>query len=123
MATNEEEQEDELNVLASIYDERTFIRSPEDKGGQLNVYLDLSKPFFLRIREGHLPKSFRKDKTVEEPDEGGSAARDVFATIKVDYLPPIVLNFELPTDYPSTSPPQYTLSCKWLTNFQVGKFS
>ncbi|CAJ0954229.1 unnamed protein product [Ranitomeya imitator] len=37
----------------------------------------------------------------------------------VSFLPPIVLNFELPPDYPSTAPPNFTLSCKWLSPRQL----
>lgn len=37
----------------------------------------------------------------------------------VCFLPPLVLNFELPPDYPSTSPPVFTLSGKWLSQAQV----
>lgn len=39
----------------------------------------------------------------------------------VCFLPPLVLNFELPPDYPSTSPPAFTLSSKWLSPAQVGE--
>lgn len=39
----------------------------------------------------------------------------------VCFLPPLVLNFELPPDYPSTSPPAFTLSSKWLSPAQVCK--
>lgn len=37
----------------------------------------------------------------------------------VCFLPPLVLNFELPADYPSTSSPVFTLSSKWMTGAQV----
>lgn len=37
----------------------------------------------------------------------------------VSFLPPLVVNFEIPADYPSTSPPLFTLSCKWMTRAQV----
>lgn len=37
----------------------------------------------------------------------------------VSFLPPLVLNFELPPDYPSTSPPVFTLRGKWLSQAQV----
>uniref|UniRef100_A0A4W3J0F2 RBR-type E3 ubiquitin transferase n=1 Tax=Callorhinchus milii TaxID=7868 RepID=A0A4W3J0F2_CALMI len=37
----------------------------------------------------------------------------------ISFLPPLVLNFELLPDYPSTSAPQYTLSCKWLSQSQL----
>lgn len=37
----------------------------------------------------------------------------------VCFLPPLVLNFELPADYPSLSAPVFTLSSKWMTKAQV----
>lgn len=37
----------------------------------------------------------------------------------VCFLPPLVLNFELPGDYPSLSAPVFTLSSKWMTKAQV----
>ena len=39
--------------------------------------------------------------------------------IRIRYLPPITLNFEMPDNYPSEAPPSYTLVCKWLTELQV----
>lgn len=42
------------------------------------------------------------------------------AEYDVCFLPPLVLNFELPEDYPSASPPIFTLSSKWMTAAQVG---
>lgn len=41
----------------------------------------------------------------------------------VSFLPPLVLNFELPADYPSTSPPIFNLSSKWMTVAQVAFLS
>ena len=40
-------------------------------------------------------------------------------THDLQFLPPITLHFQLPQDYPSSKPPQFTLSCKWLTEPQV----
>ena len=37
----------------------------------------------------------------------------------IQYLPPVLLNFLMPADYPSNKPPQFTLSCKWLNREQV----
>ncbi len=37
----------------------------------------------------------------------------------ISFLPPLVLSFELPADYPSASAPVFTLSSKWLTRVQV----
>ena len=113
---DDEGQEDELLALASIYDERIFIQSSEEKGGQLNIFLDLPKPFQLKIQSRYLPKELKKQKN-RTNDQG--ASNDDQDVVEVQYLPPIVLNFRFPKDYPSRSPPLFTLSCKWLTVFQV----
>lgn len=113
---DEEHQGDELLALASIYDERIFIQSSEEKGGQLNIFLDLPKPFQLKVQSRYLPKGSKRSQTKEQ----GSASEKIDDDfLEVQYLPPIVLNFRFPEDYPSTSPPMFTLSCKWLTVFQV----
>ena len=39
--------------------------------------------------------------------------------LELKYLPPIVLNFNLTSLYPSEEIPIYKLSCKWLTTKQV----
>ena len=113
---DDEGQEDELLALASIYDERIFIQSSEEKGGQLNIFLDLPKPFQLKIHSRYLPKELKKQKN-RTNDRG--ASNDDQDVLEVQHLPPIVLNFRFPKDYPSRSPPLFTLSCKWLTVFQV----
>ncbi|EDO47022.1 predicted protein [Nematostella vectensis] len=98
-------QEDELLALASIYDERTFTHSSEEKGGQFNVFLDLPDHFQIR----------------EDSAASASSEKDGFECIDLKYLPPIVLNFVMPENYPSIQPPEYTLSCKWLTRQQLSK--
>ena len=118
MADDFEQQEDELLALASIYDERIFIQSAEEKGGQFNVFLDLPKHFKLKIQSRYLPRS-NKSRTRESAD--GAEKTGSFEMLTVEYLPPIVLNFSFPEDYPSKSPPLFTLSCKWLTVFQVSQ--
>ena len=122
---DDENQEDELLALASIYDERIFIRSLEEKGGQLNVFLELPKPFKLKVQSRYLPKDSRRHNN-RTKDQGASAAqidRENNDLLEVLYLPPLVLNFRFPEDYPSKSPPLFTLSCKWLTVFQVREIS
>ena len=116
MADDIEQQEDELLALASIYDERIFIQSSEEKGGQFNVFLELPKPFKLKIQARYLPR--RKKSGARE---GANRAEETESVelLTVEHLPPIVLNFRFPEDYPSNSPPLFTLSCKWLTVFQV----
>ena len=110
-----ESQEDELLALVSIFDERTFTRSNEEKGGQFNAFLDLPKPFKIRFRKGKLKKGGASSSASSKAGSG----TDGFETLEVEHLPPVELNFRFPADYPSKSPPQYSLSCKWLTVFQV----
>lgn len=43
----------------------------------------------------------------------------VSQSINVAHLPPIKLHFQLPSNYPSSAPPMFTLSCKWLNFTQV----
>lgn len=117
MADDIEQQEDELLALASIYDERIFIQSSEEKGGQFNVFLELPKPFKLKIHSRHLPRSNKLSRTCGGAN--GAQETESVEVLTVEYLPPIVLNFRFPEDYPSKSPPLFTLSCKWLTVFQV----
>ena len=114
-----EQQEDELLALASIYDERIFIQSSEEKGGQFNVFLELPKPFQLKIQSRYLPKNSRRKKIGTSESANAAQKTENYEVLEVDYLPPIVLNFRFPEDYPSRSPPLFTLSCKWLTVFQV----
>ena len=119
MADDAEQQEDELLALASIYDERIFIQSSEEKGGQFNVFLELPKRFELKVRSRYLPKDSRSTKNRSNGSANAAEKTDSFELLEVEYLPPIVLNFRFPEDYPSRNPPLFTLSCKWLTVFQV----
>ena len=94
MAEDEVAVEDELLALSSIYDESTFLRSNSEPGGHLSVSLSLSYPLQLDAR-------LQKD----QPP----------VSRLFHHLPPLTLNFHLPAGYPSSVPPQYTLSCKWLS--------
>ncbi|XP_066447322.1 E3 ubiquitin-protein ligase RNF14-like [Eleutherodactylus coqui] len=103
MSTEDQEaQEDELLALASIYSEDEFKRADAASGGEILLCLDLASHFKVSVKSNGAAASFTEDfeKTVA-------------------FLPPIVLNFELPSDYPSTAPPNFTLSCKWLSPRQL----
>ena len=105
-----QEQEDELVALSSIYDERVFKRL--QSGGEVSIHLELPENFEVRIST-----SKEIEKTADEDvDHTNDVPWDVFP---VKYLPPVVLNFVFPSDYPSIQPPQYTLLCKWLNVLQV----
>ncbi|XP_067951531.1 E3 ubiquitin-protein ligase RNF14-like isoform X2 [Watersipora subatra] len=49
--------------------------------------------------------------------------KELQETSEIKFLPPIVLGFHLPADYPSVSPPTLHLSCKWLCKSQLAKLS
>ncbi|XP_013872295.1 E3 ubiquitin-protein ligase RNF14 [Austrofundulus limnaeus] len=95
MTEDQESQEDELLALASIYDEEEFRRAESAQGGEIQLCLELPPDFKVVVKG---------DKTHEH---------------NVCFLPPLMLNFELPSDYPSTSPPVFTLSSKWITKAQL----
>ncbi|XP_072368638.1 E3 ubiquitin-protein ligase RNF14 isoform X1 [Scyliorhinus torazame] len=98
---DKEEQEDELLALASIYEEDEFKRAESAPGGEISICLEL-------------PPNF---KVIVHGDEKQNK-KDLIEYV-VSFLPPLVLNFELPPDYPSGSAPKYTLSCKWLFQAQL----
>ncbi|XP_015730974.1 E3 ubiquitin-protein ligase RNF14 isoform X2 [Coturnix japonica] len=95
-----EAQEDELLALASIYDEDEFKRAESAQGGETRICLELPQNFRVVVSgiSAESPQSFE---------------------YTVHFLPPLVLNFELPPDYPSSSPPAFTLSSKWLSPAQL----
>uniref|UniRef100_A0A8D0URW8 Ring finger protein 14 n=1 Tax=Sus scrofa TaxID=9823 RepID=A0A8D0URW8_PIG len=96
-----EAQEDELLALASIYDGDEFRKAESVQGGETRIYLDLPQNF----------KIFVSGNSNECLQNSGFEHT-------ICFLPPLVLNFELPPDYPSSSPPSFTLSGKWLSPTQ-----
>ncbi|KAM9180282.1 E3 ubiquitin-protein ligase RNF14-like [Dugong dugon] len=97
-----EAQEDELLALASIYDGDEFKRAECIRGGEIRIYLDLPQNF----------KIFVSSNPADDLQNNGNE-------YVICFLPPLVLNFELPLDYPSNSPPTFTLSGKWLSLTQL----
>lgn len=95
MSNNKEAQEDELLALTSIYDEEEFHRAESAQGGEIQLCLELPADFKIVVK-GHTQTEYN-----------------------VCFLPPLVLNFELPEDYPSKSPPIFALSSKWMTAAQM----
>ena len=106
---DKEEQENELLALEAIYEERQFIRSKEEVGGEIKIFLDVAQPFRIIFTNS------KSSGTATNEGENSSE-------LEVNFLPPIVLNFSYPPDYPSANPPNYTLSCKWLNRSQVWIF-
>ncbi|KAL1419596.1 hypothetical protein MTO96_005091 [Rhipicephalus appendiculatus] len=99
---DKEEQENELLALESIYDASVFgVRKKEGccPEGHFFIRVDVPKPFHMLV-----PRASDPDKLQEIP---------------LEHLPPVVLDFQLPPDYPSRSAPRFCLSCPWLTLSQL----
>ncbi|XDV31810.1 hypothetical protein PO909_002763 [Leuciscus waleckii] len=86
MSADQEAQTDELLALESIYDEEEFHRTEKRQRGKIQLCLELPPNFRLLVK--------------------GEACVE----FGISFLPPLVLSFELPTDYPSSSAPVFTLS-------------
>ncbi|TRY69633.1 hypothetical protein DNTS_032749 [Danionella cerebrum] len=95
MSADQEAKDDELLALASIYDEEEFHRTESGQEGEIHLCIELPADFRLLVK-GQTPSEHT-----------------------VSSLPPLVLSFELPADYPSRTPPIFTLSSKWLTRVQI----
>ncbi|XP_070688663.1 E3 ubiquitin-protein ligase RNF14-like [Pempheris klunzingeri] len=96
MGADLEEQEDELLALQSIFSSEEFVRDESKSSGKIRVSADLPADFNVVLREG-----------------------DTLRQYDISFLPPLLLTFELPEDYPSSSPPSFTLTCSWLTHTQL----
>ncbi|XP_013384550.1 E3 ubiquitin-protein ligase RNF14-like [Lingula anatina] len=99
-SSDQEAQENELLALASIYDSDDIFKASEtgsEPGGQFMACLDLPPSFCVKF-------GIWKNNHEEH---------------QLQFLPPIVLNFQLVPDYPSKNPPNFTLSCKWLSKEQL----
>uniref|UniRef100_A0AAZ1XF60 RBR-type E3 ubiquitin transferase n=1 Tax=Oreochromis aureus TaxID=47969 RepID=A0AAZ1XF60_OREAU len=96
MTEDLEEQEDELLALQSIFDADEFVRDESKSAGEIRVCVELPAGFSVALREGESLRQY-----------------------DISFLPPLLLNFGLPGDYPSSSPPSFSLTCSWLTRTQV----
>nr|XP_018904544.1 PREDICTED: E3 ubiquitin-protein ligase RNF14-like [Bemisia tabaci]XP_018904545.1 PREDICTED: E3 ubiquitin-protein ligase RNF14-like [Bemisia tabaci]XP_018904546.1 PREDICTED: E3 ubiquitin-protein ligase RNF14-like [Bemisia tabaci] len=92
-------QEDELLVLESIYNSDEFNRTEHSNllGGRLHIYHELPKDFKIIV------KRYTQSPNIE------------YRELIVSKVPPLEVDFTLPLRYPSESPPDYTISCLWLT--------
>uniref|UniRef100_A0A3B3W0V2 RBR-type E3 ubiquitin transferase n=1 Tax=Poecilia latipinna TaxID=48699 RepID=A0A3B3W0V2_9TELE len=101
MNTDLVEQEDELLALQSIFGSEEFVRNESKSAGEFRVSVELPAGFTVLLNHGtsnHLQYD-------------------------VSFLPPLLLTFELPGDYPSSAPPSFTLTCSWLTHPQLTSLS
>ncbi|XP_032381754.1 E3 ubiquitin-protein ligase RNF14 [Etheostoma spectabile] len=100
MNADMEEQEDELLAFRSIFDSEEFVRDDSKSAGEIRVSVELPSDFIVALKEGETLRQY-----------------------ELSFLPPLLLTFELPEDYPSASPPSFTLTCSWLTHTQLAVLS
>ncbi|XP_053989728.1 E3 ubiquitin-protein ligase RNF14-like [Hylaeus volcanicus] len=92
-----EKQKDEIIALESIYNAEEFLYREENGVYQCSfkIFLNLPMNYFI---------TYKDSRQLEEE----------WQKIAVSHLPPLTLNIILPKDYPSTSPPKFTLYSSWL---------
>lgn len=97
-------QKDELTALESIYNEEEFsYRTENDQYDiTLKVFLNLPENYFFTYKDTR-----QHDQQTER--------------VKVAHLPPLTLLVTLPADYPSVSPPKFTLRSSWLNPSSISK--
>ncbi|XP_047443580.1 E3 ubiquitin-protein ligase RNF14-like [Mugil cephalus] len=91
-----DEQQDELLALQSIFDSEEFRRDESKCAGDIRVSVELPSDFSVVLKDG-----------------------ETLIRYEISFLPPLLLTFDLPEDYPSSSPPTFTLTCGWLTHTQL----
>lgn len=104
MSTDSEKQKDEIVALESIYNREEFSYHKENDQYEctLKAHVTLPKDYYLTYKDSRYP-----EETVE--------------TIPISHLPPLSLFLTLPLDYPSKSPPKFTLVSSWLSQYIIAK--
>ncbi|XP_011501033.1 PREDICTED: E3 ubiquitin-protein ligase RNF14-like [Ceratosolen solmsi marchali] len=99
-----EKQKDELTALESIYNEEEFSYCIKVDQYEIiiKIFINLHEKYFFTYTDNQLNNEPRKK-------------------INISYLPPLTLLILLPVNYPSTSPPNFTLRCSWLNVFSISK--
>ncbi|KAF6213258.1 hypothetical protein GE061_010976 [Apolygus lucorum] len=103
--SDEVDQSDEILALHSIYNDEEFTCEVGDDGlkiGKFSAFISQPSPFHITFTSAHNGTS----KTV---------------VIPIENLPPIVLSFKFPKDYPSRNRPEFSLYCVWMAASELEK--
>ncbi|CAG5123249.1 unnamed protein product [Candidula unifasciata] len=132
-----EEQENELFALQAIFENEDLEICKHDNphghtpGGIFNIPIFTPENFYVKLTKdlwkikklafasvtgrGRSEKILQKVAEKQSKKQTGAAAAVAQEKLfLVKRLPPITLTFAYPHDYPSTNPPEFTLSCCWL---------
>ncbi|XP_031848101.1 E3 ubiquitin-protein ligase RNF14 [Nomia melanderi] len=99
-----EKQKDEIIALESIYNTEEFSYYEENDHYQCTFKIFISLPMEYCV-------TYKDCRHTEEP----------LQKIQISHLPPLTLYIILPEDYPSASPPKFTLCSSWLRLPLLGK--
>ncbi|XP_020711646.2 E3 ubiquitin-protein ligase RNF14-like isoform X2 [Athalia rosae] len=104
MSMDNEKQKDEIIALESIYNKEEFSYHKENDQYEctLKAYVTLPKDYFFTYKDSRRP---------EDPVE----------SVPISHLPPLSLFLTLPLNYPSESPPKFTLVSSWLSQYVLAK--
>ncbi|KAJ1519383.1 hypothetical protein ONE63_004675 [Megalurothrips usitatus] len=121
MSSDHDAQNDEMLALESIYDsdEFSFKKDDSEISGQFHAFVSL--PSQVKIEYQFLSTYKKKVQLSQDKASVSAGSKGPVNQIFVKYLPPIEFSFTLPPDYPSTSPPRFTLICSWLGRKQLSK--
>ncbi|OXU22387.1 hypothetical protein TSAR_005079 [Trichomalopsis sarcophagae] len=99
-----EQQKDELIALESIYNQEEFSYRKENELYEvtLKIFISLPEKYFFIYKDNR--------KSDQRPEK-----------VYISHVPPLTLLITLPLDYPSTSPPKFTLRSSWLNPSSISK--
>ncbi|XP_025110620.1 E3 ubiquitin-protein ligase RNF14-like isoform X2 [Pomacea canaliculata] len=135
------EQKDEIIALQSIFEgdieERICVLSEPDSCGSGQYVIQAKVPFEMNVKECQVDIWIPTGDTPSIDEQGASAAdgppqlgqgislertlsgQKWSGSFKVQFLPPLTLDLTFPSDYPSHSPPSFTVSSIWLSGNQL----
>ncbi|XP_055961997.1 uncharacterized protein LOC130014692 [Mercurialis annua] len=108
---NDQLQQDELLAMESIYGENVSVL--ENQGGlrsfQIRVQIEARNELTVTANLNSLGNLKMKSES------------NYSYSLKLQYLPPIVLSCLLPKSYPSHQSPYFTISVQWLDSIRISK--
>lgn len=117
LAENRQQQRDELELLEAMRANKEEFFWEERRGmfeGEIRVSVGLDQPLSVTLAVG-------SSKARATAGSSPALNRQQSQSALVAHLPPLCLHFLLSADYPSSSPPSFTLASSWLNFSQVNK--